>query len=234
MPIINRLLNFIQSFWKHQEEKDESDTLADSSSSISYPWENDPYIATLGVDIDKNKVGTSGEAFFVDMFTNGNMNVEFLGDKAPDVDCLVSFNDLKQNKKRKKGDKQKRDNSVDKVYEFLVQVKSSGTIVEHDRTNTVNSGINKQEYINLSQYHMPTYLARIDVNKKVIYMKPAFSPVDKTDYSVVSKKWSLSFDTLTESKKVMRGIATDVKKYWEEGMKESYKRNFKSYFADGK
>lgn len=179
-----------------------------------YPWTNDPLAVNLGVDIDKNKKGVSGEAFFCSMFTQGNMYVEFLGDKAPDVDCFVSF---------------KVD---DKIYEFLVQVKTTGELNECDKT--VNSGITRDEYVRLSSYHLPTYIARVDmsIGNFKIYMKAAFLPVNESTYSMVSKSHVLSFNTLKESREIMNGIATDVRNYWEGAMKSDYKSTFKSYFEN--
>ena len=179
-----------------------------------YPWTNDPLAVNLGVEIDKNKQGVSGETFFCSMFTQGNMYVEFLGDKAPDVDCFVSF-------------------KVDgKIYEFLVQVKTTGELNECEKT--VNSGITRDEYERLSCYHLPTYIARVDmsIGNFKIYMKAAFLPVDESTYSMVGKRYVLSFDTLQESRKIMNGIATDVRNYWEGAMKSDYKSTFKSYFEN--
>ena len=178
----------------------------------NYSWTNDPLAVNLGVEIDNNKQGASGEAYFCSLFAQGNMCVEFLGDKAPDVDCFVSF----------KAD--------DQIYEFLVQVKSTGDINECN--NTVNSGITRDEYERLSCYHLPTYLARVDMGHYKIYIKAAFLPVDKCTYSMVSKKYVLSFDTLKESREIINGIATDVRRYWEGAMKSDYKTTFKSYFEN--
>ncbi len=180
----------------------------------NYFWTNDPLAVNLGVDIDKNKQGVSGEAYFCSMFTQGNMYVEFLGDKAPDVDCLVSFKVNNQ------------------IYEFLVQVKSTGDLNECSKT--VSSGITRDEYERLSCYHLPTYLARVDmrIGHFKIYMKAVFLPVDESTYSMVGKRYVLSFDTLPESREIMNGIATDVRKYWEGAMKSDYKSSFKSYFEN--
>lgn len=178
----------------------------------NYLWANDPLAVNLGVEIDNNKQGISGEAYFCSMFAQGNMYVEFLGDKAPDVDCFVNF----------KADGQ--------IYEFLVQVKSTGDI--NECSETVNSGLTRKEYERLSCYHLPTYLARIDMGHYKIYIKAAFLPVDKCTYSMVSKRYVLSFETLKESREIMNGIATDVRKYWEGAMESDYKSTFKSYFEN--
>lgn len=178
----------------------------------NYLWTNDPLAVNLGVEIDNNNQGVSGEAYFCSMFAQGNMNVEFLGDKAPDVDCFVSFK------------------ANDQIYEFLVQVKSTGDI--NECSETVNSGITREEYERLSSYHLPTYLARVDMGTFKIYIKAAFLPVDKCTYSMVSKRYILSFNTMKESREIMNGIATDVRKYWECAMKSDYKTTFKSYFEN--
>lgn len=177
-----------------------------------YLWTNDPLAVNLGVEIDNNKQGASGEAFFCSLFAQGNMCVEFLGDKAPDVDCFVSFN------------------SEGHKYEFLVQVKSTGDLNECEKT--VNSGITRDEYERLCSYHLPTYLARVDMGGFKIYMKAAYLPAEKCTYSMVSKKYVLSFDTLKESREIMNGIATDVRKYWDGAVKSNYKATFNSYFEN--
>lgn len=177
-----------------------------------YSWTNDPLAVNLGVEIDKNKQGVSGEAYFCSMLAQGNMYVEFLGDKAPDVDCFVSFKTNGQ------------------IYEFVVQVKTTGDVNECEKT--VNSGITKDEYERLSSYHLPTYVARVDMGTFKIYMKAAFLPIDKCTYSMVGKRYILSFDTLKESRDIINGIATDVRKYWEGAIKSDYKSTFKSYFEN--
>lgn len=177
----------------------------------NFDWETDPYFVSLGVNIDTNKEGIIGEGYVSTLFSLGNMYVEFLGDKAPDVDCLISF---------KLGNQ---------MYEFLLQIKS--TQGGANGVKSLGSGMTKDGYERLQSYHLPTYIARVvleDVPK--IYIKGAFKPVGRSKYSTIPTKYCLSIEDLQESRRIMNGIATDVRNYWDNSMNASYKNNFKTYF----
>lgn len=207
MYIIGRVRDWIDKCLHKNEDIQTLKTDADNFS-------NDPYAVTLGVTIDDNKIGASGEDYFASLFTWCGCYVEFLGDKAPDVDFLVTFRDK------------------DGVFEFLVQVKATGTL--RSCSKTVKSGITSDEYNRLRIYHLPTYLARVDMPNQIVYMKPAYKTVKKAKYSMVSKKWALSLNALPSSRNIVNRIATDVKRYWQEGLDVNYKANFKSYIDDDK
>lgn len=202
------LSNILERFGYYKREE------AIPSLEVSYEWEKDAYFVNLGIEIDHNKQGKSGEDYFSALFSQCNMTIEFLGDKAPDVDCFVQFKDKKI------------------VYEFLVQVKSTSSL--NDAKCTVNSGLTKEEYSNLQSYHMPTYLARVDMKSFNVYIKGAFLPKNKANYSSVSKQYVLSINKLDDTKRIVNGIATEVKRYWDKGMGAKYKEQFKSYFSNGK
>lgn len=191
--------------------KSDDKVLPDSNA---YEWENDPYLINLGVKVDRNKLGQSGEDYFRALFGQCNMTVEFLGDKAPDVDCFVQFKDKSR------------------VYEFLVQVKSTGSLGENK--TTVYSGLSRDQYSRLKAYHVPTYLARVDMHSYRVFIKGAFLPCVKANYTTVSKKYILSINDLEGSRNIVKGIATDVKRYWDNGIDPKYKDNYKSYFSNGK
>lgn len=207
MYIIERIID-----WIDRRLHKEADIQIPKANTVDFT--NDPYAVSLGVTIDDNKIGASGEDYFASLFTWCGCYVEFLGDKAPDVDFLVTF----------------RDN--DGVFEFLVQVKATGTL--RSCSKTVKSGITSDEYNRLRIYHLPTYLARVDMPNQIVYMKPAYKTVKNAKYSMVSKKWALSLNALQSSRGVVNRIATDVKKYWQEGLDVNYKANFKSYIDDDK
>lgn len=202
LPTIEVLLNHI-FFWRSSP--------AETPPHVDFDWENDPYYVSLGVKIDTNKEGIVGESYVSTLFSLGNMYVEFLGDKAPDVDCLISFKNGCQ------------------IYEFLLQIKS--TQGETTGVKSICSGMSKDGYERLQSYHLPSYFARVvleDVPK--IYIKGAFNPVGRSTYSTIPTKYCLSLENITESRRIMDGIATDVRKYWDNSMEPTYKKNFKTYF----
>jgi len=180
-----------------------------------YSWDKDPFAIQLGIDIDVNKIGTSGEAYFQGLFSWFGMTVAFLGEKAPYVDCLVTF-------------EYKRS-----MYEFLVQVKTTKDIKAEVIDKTVSSGITREQYTKLRKYHLPTYVARVDMKEHVIYIKGAFQTANKTHYSRIPTKYKLSYQLFEETKDIItKNIATDVYKYWMKALKKSYKNNYQSYFSD--
>lgn len=199
------MFGFIRGLFHTDNRKPEAEESSVNSQEVI---DKDPYEVCLNVDLDNNQLGETGEDFFCWLFRLCGVRINFLGAKAPDVDCFMYFVDS------------------GKTYEFLVQVKTTGEIVE--RQKTVSSGVTKAEYEALLCYNLPTYIARVDMNKKVIYIKGAFHKKDK--YTSVYKHHKVSLADISGNKNVVNSIASEVKRYWEKGIKADYKESFQSKY----
>ena len=107
------------------------------------------------IKVDKNAIGSRGEAIATVRFTEGNLfRVYFLGEKAPTIDCLLELTDDK--------------------YPFfaLLQVKTTSKILA--RANKLSISLSKDDLMKLQLMALPTYLVGVEEQTEVLYFAPIF------------------------------------------------------------
>lgn len=146
------------------------------------------------IKIDKNAIGSRGEAITSVRFMEGNLfRVYFLGEKAPTIDCLLEL--------------------ADEKYPFfaLLQVKTTST--SSAQANKLSIRLLKDDLIKLQRKALPTYLVAVEEQTEILYFAPIFCKHKMQYTSSIPTKYMLKAGEKDTNLQNLQKLKNDIIAY---------------------